>query len=324
MAASEVDAPRASMQTERGVERARTSSGIKPWLTLMRPANVVTAWADVLAGFAVATIAVPAFGADPSITHLLLLLGATTGLYAGGVVLNDVFDAELDARERPERPIPSGRVARSSAGVFGAVLVLLGVAAAFVVNPTAGVLASLVGICAVLYDGWGKHRSFLGPLNMGACRAGNLMMAVAAVPGAVLAYWYLALIPLGYIAAITAISRGEVHGGTRIAGVTSVVLIVTIALGFVGLSVPSARTGFSIMPALPFFLPFVGVVIPAFLRGAHRRDAGSIRRAVKTGVLMLILLDASVAAGFGGFGMGALTAALLPVSIVLARLFAVT
>src|SRR5690606_29351399 len=110
------------------------------------------------------------------------LLAATTGLYAGGVVLNDVFDAPLDARERPERPIPSGQVKRSSAGAFGGVLMAAGVAAAFGVNPTAGMLASLVAICAVVYDGWGKHRSLLGPLNMGACRAGNLMMAVAAVP----------------------------------------------------------------------------------------------------------------------------------------------
>ena len=40
-------------------------------------------------------------------------------LYAAGMVLNDAFDAELDARERPERPIPSGRISRSRHGVLG-------------------------------------------------------------------------------------------------------------------------------------------------------------------------------------------------------------
>src|ERR1041385_8386665 len=85
-----------------------------PYLQLMRPPNLVTANADVLAGFAVAGL--------PRFDLLPWLLVATTCLYAGGVVLNDVFDARLDACERPERPIPSGRVAVRSAAVFGTVL----------------------------------------------------------------------------------------------------------------------------------------------------------------------------------------------------------
>lgn len=296
---------------------------ILPWLTLVRPANVVTAWADVLAGFAVASVAAFAFE-EPSLVHLALLLAATTGLYGGGVVLNDVFDAGLDASERPERPIPSGSVARGAAAAFGTILLALGVGAAFAVNPVAGALASGIALCAVLYDGWGKHRSLVGPLNMGTCRAGNLLLGVAAEPYVVAEFWYLALVPLAYIAAVTAISRGEVHGGSRGAGFTSVVLVVAIGLGFVALSVRSEQTGFSLWNALPFFLPFVGVVLPAFVRGALRRDAGSIRRAVKTGVLFLILLDASLAAGFGGLVLGLATAVLLPISLLLARLFAVT
>ncbi|MGB3292783.1 MAG: hypothetical protein WBB01_07355, partial [Phormidesmis sp.] len=83
---------------------ATFNSSIRAYLQLMRPANVVTAWADILAGYAAGLgVGVIAF---PSTTLVWLLL-ATTGLYAGGVVFNDVFDAELDTVERPERPIPS-------------------------------------------------------------------------------------------------------------------------------------------------------------------------------------------------------------------------
>ena len=67
----------------------------------MRPANIVTAHADILAGYAAA-------GATNGV-HLVLLLAATTGLYGGGVVFNDVFDAKLDAMERPERPFQAGQ-----------------------------------------------------------------------------------------------------------------------------------------------------------------------------------------------------------------------
>ena len=34
------------------------------------------------------------------------------------MVLNDVFDAEVDAREQPDRPIPSGRVSRRAAALL--------------------------------------------------------------------------------------------------------------------------------------------------------------------------------------------------------------
>ena len=75
---------------------------LRGYLELLRPPNVMTAVADVLAGYAVAGLS--------NWAALPWLLGATACLYAGGVVLNDFFDRHLDARERPERPLPSGRV----------------------------------------------------------------------------------------------------------------------------------------------------------------------------------------------------------------------
>ncbi len=39
-----------------------------------------------------------------------LLVGASACLYEAGMALNDVFDVEIDRQERPDRPIPSGRV----------------------------------------------------------------------------------------------------------------------------------------------------------------------------------------------------------------------
>src|SRR4051794_10139688 len=74
----------------------------RAYLALLRPANVVTALADVLAGAAVA--------GEPWSASLPWLLASTACLYAGGVVLNDVADRTIDAAERPERPIPSGAV----------------------------------------------------------------------------------------------------------------------------------------------------------------------------------------------------------------------
>ena len=76
------------------------------WLQLVRLPNVFTAAADVAMGYLVTHDTLrPA-------THFALLAAASCLLYLSGMVLNDVFDADADARERPERPIPSGRVAQ--------------------------------------------------------------------------------------------------------------------------------------------------------------------------------------------------------------------
>ena len=41
---------------------------------------------------------------------VLLLVAASVFLYLAGMVLNDVYDVEIDRRERPDRPLPSGRI----------------------------------------------------------------------------------------------------------------------------------------------------------------------------------------------------------------------
>ena len=65
---------------------------------------------------------------------LILLLAASTLLYAGGVALNDVYDADVDRQERPERPIPSGRVSLAAARRLGWMLLIAGAAIPWVVS----------------------------------------------------------------------------------------------------------------------------------------------------------------------------------------------
>src|SRR5437868_4239352 len=132
-----------------------------PWalLTMARPANIVTAHADILAGYAAADTV--------QFSHLALLLIATTGLYGGGIVWNDVCDAEQDAAERPERPIPRGTVSRTQAAVFGGLLLLGGVVSAFCASKTSGFVALATALAALLYDALAKRQAILGPLNMG-------------------------------------------------------------------------------------------------------------------------------------------------------------
>ncbi|WP_088893524.1 UbiA-like protein EboC [Leptolyngbya ohadii] len=303
------------------------STSLWAYLQLTRPANVLTAWADILLGYAAAgqiTQIQSVLAGEASLMALAplgWLLLTTTGLYAGGVVFNDVFDAELDAIERPERPIPSGRASLRGATLLGSGLLVGGVLAAAQVSLISALLAIGVAIAALLYDRGGKHQNILGPINMGLCRGGNLLLGVSAATALLPNRWFLALIPIAYIAAVTAISRGEVQGGKRETGILALVLAGMVLSGILGLGFLPM---YDLTAAIPFVLLFAGLILPAFVKATIDPRAETIRNAVRSGVLSLIVMDAAIAAGFAGWIYGAIVLLLLPVSIFLARLFAVT
>ncbi|MEN2284032.1 UbiA-like protein EboC [Algoriphagus sp. SE2] len=293
-------------------------------LQLTRPANVVTAIADILAGFAIAGMGVYLTSFSNSENHLFdlaWLVLSTIGLYAGGVAFNDVFDADLDAIERPERPIPSGRASIKSASIMAFSLLLIGVLAAAQVSMTSALIAFGVAIFAVLYDYWGKHQNFFGPINMGLCRAGNLLLGVSVVPGLVSEFAFIGLIPLVFVAAITMISRGEVHGKNKRAlfgglGMYLIIIAAIIVLAFVWGGKP--------FEVIPFIGLFAYMIFPPLIKAIKKQEPKLIGKAVKAAVISLIILNASLSSAFAGWFYGLLVLILLPISLWLARKFAVT
>lgn len=281
------------------------------YLRLVRPANLVTAAADILT--AAVIVAVHGRG-------LAWLVGASVCLYAGGVVLNDFFDRHLDAVERPERAIPSGAVPAPAAAGLGAALMLAGLVFAFHVSTVSGVIAAALAATVLLYDAFAKTR-VTGPFVMGACRALNLLLGLSLVPALLHHLWFLALLPWIYIFAITTLSRGEVHGGNA---VTSGISLSLVSATVVGLClVPGfSRAGWPAL--LPFAALLVARVVPPLWRAFRTPAAGPIRAAVHAGIVSLILLDAALAASYGGVVLGAAILSLSVLTAELARLFPVT
>src|SRR5205823_1510868 len=99
----------------------RAMTPLRPYAQLVRLPALPTALADICLG-ALATRALPSRG----LAFGLLLL-ASGCLYCGGMVWNDFFDLEQDRRERPFRPLPSGRVTPAAAARLGAALLAGGV-----------------------------------------------------------------------------------------------------------------------------------------------------------------------------------------------------
>lgn len=292
-------------------------------LRLTRPANLPTAVADILAGVALAGIfRVPA-GAGIALAtpwwNTLYVVMASICLYAGGVVLNDVFDADLDRVERPERPIPVGTVSVRAAALFGSILLLLGVSLAFLVHPGTALIATLLLFFILLYDAYLKKFTIWGPLNMGVCRGLNLLMGMS-VMGWVTQWWY-GLIPLVYIFAITLISRGEVHGRNKKQLVWAAFLyaLVIFSIIYIWASGPVKNI------TVPLYLGLFSYMVYMPLGSAYQiNSAQNIKNAVLAGVLSLIILDASMAVIFAPWWFGLLILLLWLLSKALSKLFAVT
>ena len=294
------------------------------YLRLTRPANIVTAISDIWAGFAIAgaTAFLLAGQTEEYLAPFLWLTLATVGLYGGGVAFNDVFDAELDKVERPERPIPSGQVSLGRAILLALSLLLMGIIAGFKVSYWSGELAIFVAAFAVLYDAWGKHQKIFGPINMGLCRSGNLLLGMSVIPESIGDYWYVALIPLAYISAITMISRGEVHGQNKLALQAGFGLYLLILVSILTISL--RENGIAAWQVIPLIVLFGYMILPPLWKAMQRQEPALIGKAVKAGVIALIVMNAALAAAFAGIWIGLAMLPLLPLSLWLAKKFAVT
>jgi UbiA prenyltransferase family len=277
---------------------------IKPYLQLVRLPNLFTAAADSLAGWLLATGSL----AEPG--RWVPLVAASVSIYAGGIVLNDVFDYEVDLRERPGRPLPSGRVYRGLAGWFGGLALAMGPGlAALSGSPVSLIVALVLAACVLGYDA-GLKRSMLGPEVMGACRGLNLLLGLSQAPrlGGPTA-WLVAGSIAVFVAGVTWISRSEVETG-RTRGLVAGLALQDLAL--VGLvasllrpdrfpAVEASRSDpFSGMVGLVVLLAIALVVNRSGVRAYRRPVPETFQKAVKVGVLSLVWIDVAAVAAVRG------------------------
>ena len=298
------------------------SPRIRTYLELVRLPNLFTAVGDIVAGYLIVSR-----GVDVSWRALILLMLASVCLYAGGVVLNDYFDRDVDAVERPERPIPSGRIRARDVLKLGVRLLGLVCVLAVGVGGLSLLVAVVLAGCIVLYDARGKRIEYVGSLNMGACRLLNVLLGASGASPFVPESWLWLALPAAvlvflYISAVTLLATGEVWGGNRAISslVLGAVLVVIGGVSWLGLADRLVAPIWS----YPFLALFAAATLSVIGRVVRAPTAPHIRTAIKTCVLSLLLLDAAVAAGAGGLGFGVGVAVLILPALYAARLYAVT
>ncbi|MGD9721724.1 MAG: UbiA family prenyltransferase [Pirellulales bacterium] len=268
---------------------------MRAYLELLRLPNVFTAMADILLGFLFTHERLEPW------PQFALLLGASGLLYLGGMVLNDYFDRQQDARERPQRPIPSGRIRAGTAQRLGLGMLAGGVALGCGAAVAAGtwlpaIVAVLLAACVLAYDS-GLKRTPGGPLAMGACRTLNVLlgMSVAIEPWQPV-HWVVAGGVGLYIVGVTLFARREaaVSGRVQLMAGT-LILVAGIALLS---SAPRWVTGNEWPPvAAPprwyVFWGLIGLLIAwRCLRAVIEPRPANVQAAVRNCIFALVILDA--------------------------------
>ncbi|MBI1826946.1 MAG: UbiA family prenyltransferase [Planctomycetes bacterium] len=257
---------------------------IRDYLDLVRLPNLFTAAGDSIAGFLYA-------GGSPADFKSWLWLGAASMLlYAGGVALNDVCDVATDLRERPSRPIPSGRISHATALRISIVLLAAAVAIAMTLSLRCAIIALGIVLCIVLYDAALKQAP-LSPIFMGACRGLNLLLGMALVNPLATETWAkpVALMTI-YVTSLTIFARREAGSSSPIQlgiGAAGVSLSVA-ALLFLDRQASANMAVFSVIAilSLTIWLGYNGV------RATFSPKPLFVQRAVKRFVIGIALFDA--------------------------------
>jgi 4-hydroxybenzoate polyprenyltransferase len=277
-------------------------------LRLGRVSNVPTVLSNVMAGMVLA-------GADPRPLDIAWIGSAAAALYVGGMFLNDAFDAEIDAAQRPERPIPAREIARRTVFAIGFGLLLVGVALVLghAVHTGAGaasvLAAAATSVLIVVYDAWHKGNS-AAPVIMGLCRVGVYLTAgLAVASGANAPLLGGCALLLAYVVGLTYVAGFE-SGSSPIrrfwplAGLFAPILFVAPSLGR-SLVLPIACAAFAL-----WVLRAVNLA---------RRGGGSIKKAVGSLIAGIALVDAMLIASKGSIALSFVAMAMFGVTLALHR-----
>ena len=130
---------------------------MNPYLEILRPGNAIMA---VIAIFLMAVI-------SGKFTLEVLMAAVVVFIVTGaGNSINDYFDHKIDAINKPERPIPSGRISLKTALIYSISLFVLGIILAFLINFLLGMIAFLSSILMIFYARDLKTKCFIGNLSI--------------------------------------------------------------------------------------------------------------------------------------------------------------
>ncbi len=270
---------------------------LRDLVELVRAPAALTVPGDTLAGAASA--------GWPAGARTAALPVASTCLYWAGMALNDWADRRVDALERPERPIPSGRVPAGTALAVAGTLTAAGVAAAAVGGGRRSAATAVVLAAAVWAYDLSPKQGALSVATMASTRGLDVLLGASAggLAGLRAAAGPATMVAV-HTAGVTALSRGEVHGGSTGVARACVAATALVAAASALRPVPTAgrgRAGGVLGAAVSVALTgaYAVSVLRAQLSAVRSPDAGTVRRATGAGIRGLVPLQSAALAASG-------------------------
>ena len=258
------------------------------YLQLMRAPAVFTALSNIFAAHIILT------QGEIIWPGLLLLLGSSAALYSAGMALNDWFDYDVDLLERPGRPLPSGRISRQHALLFGGLLLVCGIGLAALAGSRSFYLALGIVTMVLVYDGLLK-RTVAGGLAMGGCRYLNWLLGFSLLP--LTEQSLLIPIPIFiYIMALTLLSREEESAKNK-----SIVIFTAAGILLAALAVTGLGTVAGTVAGWKITLIVIGTGFLIYRLWLTYRDfsPANIQATIKLLLFAIIPLDALLVLVFG-------------------------
>lgn len=290
---------------------------IKDYLVLVRLPNLFTLPSNILVGMA--TVSSLAFTLT-SFTQFLLLVTISVLLYCVGIVLNDLYDFDIDKKERPNRPLPSGKISRRSAIVLVAIFSTLALILSLQVSFSTLVISSILFSVIFGYDKYLKN-THAGPFTIASARVMNILLGTSVSLRSVDSYsqivtlTFVLIITFVYVSLIGFISRYEVHG---FSDNTKLLLPPAIVATVISSIILFTLMGFFKLESLIILSLFSFIMIISFSR-IYRRDSGRTQQIVRNMILSIIVLDSTFLTGIIGIELGLVVLTLMAPLLVLAN-----
>lgn len=290
---------------------------IKDYLVLVRLPNLFTLPSNILVGMAV--ISSLAFTLT-SFTQFLLLIIISVIFYCAGIVLNDLYDIDIDKKDRPNRPLPSGKISKRSAILLVAILSTLALILSLLVSFSTLVISSILFLAIIGYDKYLKNTR-AGPFTIASARVMNILLGASIGLTSIDSYsqivtlTFVLTITFVYVSLIGFVSRYEVRGFSDyikfllppgiVATIISSILLFSL-MGF-----------FKLELLIPLAL-FSFIMIISFIR-IHTRDSRRTQQIVQNMIVSIIVLDSVFLTGINGIELGLAILTLMAPLLVLAN-----
>ena len=290
---------------------------IKDYLVLVRLPNLFTLPSNILVGMA--TVSSLAFTLT-SFTQFLLLVTISVLLYCVGIVLNDLYDFDIDRKERPNRPLPSGKISRRSAIVLVAIFSTIALILSLQVSFSTLVISSILFSVIFGYDKYLKNTQ-AGPFTIASARVMNILLGTSVSLRSFDSYsqivtlTFVLIITFVYVSLIGFISRYEVHG---FSDNTKLLLPPAIVATIISSIILFSLMGFFKLESLIILSLFSFIMIISFSR-IYRRDSGRTQQIVRNMILSIIVLDSTFLTGIIGIELGLVVLTLMAPLLVLAN-----